>query len=114
MSNIKDNLLQLIGKTPLVRLSNIYKDEYGTEIIAKVEYFNPGGSVKDRAAYAMIEAAETSGKLKKDGVYVATVGYPVGMPGSTNTIKILTPSEMEYYLNFKEKKETKAKEKKSK
>lgn len=41
MSNIKDNLLQLIGKTPLVRLSNIYKDEYGTEIIAKVEYFNP-------------------------------------------------------------------------
>ena len=36
MSNIKDNLLQLIGKTPLVRLSNIYKDEYGTEIIAKV------------------------------------------------------------------------------
>ena len=53
MSNIKDNLLQLIGKTPLVRLSNIYKDEYGTEIIAKVEYFNPGGSVKDRAAYAI-------------------------------------------------------------
>ena len=44
MSNIKDNLLQLIGKTPLVRLSNIYKDEYGTEIIAKVEYFNPGGT----------------------------------------------------------------------
>lgn len=37
MSNIKDNLLQLIGKTPLVRLSNIYKDEYGTEIIAKVD-----------------------------------------------------------------------------
>ena len=70
MSNIKDNLLQLIGKTPLVRLSNIYKDEYGTEIIAKVEYFNPGGSVKDRAAYAMIEAAETSGKLKKDGTII--------------------------------------------
>ena len=43
-------------------------------------------------------------KLKKDGLYVATVGYPVGMPGSTNTIKILTPSEIEYYLNFKEKK----------
>ena len=48
MSNIKDNLLQLIGKTPLVRLSNIYKDEYGTEIIAKVEYFNPGGKPKGR------------------------------------------------------------------
>lgn len=79
MSNIKDNLLQLIGKTPLVRLSNIYKDEYGTEIIAKVEYFNPGGSVKDRAAYAMIEAAETSGKLKKG---VQSLNLQAGIPVS--------------------------------
>lgn len=79
MSNIKDNLLQLIGKTPLVRLSNIYKDEYGTEIIAKVEYFNPGGSVKDRAAYAMIEAAETSGKLKK---MVQSLNLQAGIPVS--------------------------------
>lgn len=80
MSNIKDNLLQLIGKTPLVRLSNIYKDEYGTEIIAKVEYFNPGGSVKDRAAYAMIEAAETSGKLKKGGIQ--SLNLQAGIPVS--------------------------------
>lgn len=79
MSNIKDNLLQLIGKTPLVRLSNIYKDEYGTEIIAKVEYFNPGGSVKDRAAYAMIEAAETSGKLKKDGTIIEPTSGNTGI-----------------------------------
>ena len=74
-----DNLLQLIGKTPLVRLSNIYKDEYGTEIIAKVEYFNPGGSVKDRAAYAMIEAAETSGKLKKDGTIIEPTSGNTGI-----------------------------------
>ncbi|WP_230328317.1 MULTISPECIES: PLP-dependent cysteine synthase family protein [Bacteroidales] len=67
-------MLQLIGKTPLVRLSNIYKDEYGTEIIAKVEYFNPGGSVKDRAAYAMIEAAENSGKLKKSTIIESASG----------------------------------------
>ena len=79
MSNIKDNLLQLIGKTPLVRLSNIYKDEYGTEIIAKVEYFNPGGSVKDRQAYAMIEAAETSGKLKKDGTIIEPTSGNTGI-----------------------------------
>lgn len=79
MSNIKDNLLQLIGKTPLVRLSNIYKDEYGTEIIAKVEYFNPGGSVKDRAAYAMIEAAETSGKLKKGGTIIEPTSGNTGI-----------------------------------
>ena len=79
MSNIKDNLLQLIGKTPLVRRSNIYKDEYGTEIIAKVEYLNPGGSVKDRAAYAMIEAAETSGKLKKDGTIIEPTSGNTGI-----------------------------------
>ena len=79
MRNIKDNLLQLIGKPPLVRLSNIYKDEYGTEIIAKVEYFNPGGSVKDRAAYAMIEAAETSGKLKKDGTIIEPTSGNTGI-----------------------------------
>ena len=52
----------------------------------------------------MLKSLEKIGKLKKDGLYVATVGYPVGMPGSTNTIKILTPSEIEYYLNFKDKK----------
>ena len=79
MSNIKDNLLQLIGKTPLVRLSNIYKDEYGTEIIAKVEYFNPGGSVKDRAAYAMIEAAATSGILKKGGTIIEPTSGNTGI-----------------------------------
>ena len=49
----------------------------------------------------MLKSLEKIGKLKKDGLYVATVGYPVGMPGSTNTIKILTPSEIEYYLNFR-------------
>ena len=52
----------------------------------------------------MLKALEERGDLDKNGLYVATVGYPVGMPGSTNTIKILTPSEIEYYLNFKESK----------
>ena len=53
----------------------------------------------------MLKSLDEIGKLKKNGLYVATtVGYPVGMPGSTNNIKILTPSEIEHYLNFKEKK----------
>jgi pyruvate kinase len=69
----------------------------------------PIGTIKEGQAskmfQKMLKSLEKIGKLKKDGLYVATVGYPVGMPGSTNTIKILTPSEIEYYLNFKDKKE---------
>lgn len=52
----------------------------------------------------MLKALDERKILNKKGIYIATVGYPVGMPGSTNTIKILTPSEIEYYLNFKAKK----------
>ena len=66
------------------------------------------GTIKEAQAskmfQKMLKALEQKGKLDKKGTYVATVGYPVGMPGSTNTIKILTPSEIEYYLNFSEKK----------
>ena len=75
----------------------------------------PIGTIKEAQAskmfQKMLKSLDEIGKLKKDGLYVATVGYPVGMPGSTNTIKILTPSEIEYYLNFKEKN---SKDKKSK
>ena len=67
----------------------------------------PVGTIKEAQAskmfQKMLKSLDEIGKLKKNGLYVATVGYPVGMPGSTNTIKILTPSEIEYYLNFKEK-----------
>lgn len=48
----------------------------------------------------MLKTLDSKGLLDKKGPYVATVGYPVGMPGSTNTIKILTESEIEYYLNL--------------
>ena len=57
----------------------------------------------------ILVALDERGLINKNGLYVATVGYPVGMPGSTNTIKILTPSEIKYYLNFKETKEKKSK-----
>ena len=67
MSKIYTSADQLIGKTPLMELTHIEK-EHGlkAKILAKLEYFNPAGSVKDRVAKAMIDEAEKSGKLKKD------------------------------------------------
>ena len=65
MAKIAKQITDLIGNTPLVEL-NRYSKFRGVEtpIIAKVEFFNPGGSVKDRIGLAMIEAAEKDGKLK--------------------------------------------------
>ena len=71
-----NNITQLIGKTPIVKLNNLKKQQslYGN-IYAKVESFNPGGSIKDRIALALIEAAEASGELKSDTViYEPTSG----------------------------------------
>lgn len=63
MKKINDNLLDLVGKTPLVRINRLNDTE--NEIIAKVESFNPGGSVKDRIALAMIEDAEKKGLINE-------------------------------------------------
>ena len=65
---IYENISELIGKTPLVRLSN-YNDT-SADILAKLEYFNPAGSVKDRAAAKMIEDAENKGILKEGSVII--------------------------------------------
>lgn len=62
-TNIADDLLSLIGNTPMVRLNRIDGDLEAT-VVAKLESFNPGGSVKDRIGAAMIEAAERDGKIK--------------------------------------------------
>ena len=62
MSKIHDSILGTIGNTPIVRLSRLAPD--GVEIYAKLEAFNPLGSVKDRLAHAVIEAAERDGRLK--------------------------------------------------
>ena len=61
MSNIKENITELIGKTPIMRLNGYKKKRNinNAEILAKLEYLNPAGSVKDRVALAMIEDAET-------------------------------------------------------
>lgn len=69
----------------------------------------PITTVKEAQASKMIQrmlrSLEKREILNKKGLYICTVGYPVGIPGSTNTIKILTPSEIEFYLNFKENRE---------
>lgn len=64
-----DNVLQTIGWTPLIRLNRVI-DGARTPVYAKAEFFNPGGSVKDRIGLAMIEAAEKEGRLKPGGVIV--------------------------------------------
>lgn len=69
-----NNVLETIGRTPLIRLNNIVREVKST-LYAKVEFFNPGGSVKDRIGMAMIEAAERDGLLKPGGTIIeATAG----------------------------------------
>src|SRR3954452_10557920 len=63
---VHDSLVSLMGNTPLVRLHSVTSDT-PADVLAKVEYFNPGGSVKDRIAVKMIEAAEASGELRAGG-----------------------------------------------
>ena len=80
MSKVAENVLQLVGHTPLVALSK-YSAWRGVEtpIVAKVEYFNPGGSVKDRIALAMIEAAEASGELQPGGTIIEPTSGNTGV-----------------------------------
>ncbi|MDP9318102.1 MAG: cystathionine beta-synthase [Actinomycetota bacterium] len=73
-----DSLLDLIGNTPLLRLTGPADGARGT-ILAKVEYFNPGGSVKDRIAVAMVDAAEASGALKPGGTIVEPTSGNTGV-----------------------------------
>jgi len=73
-----DNILQTIGKTPLVRLNRVADESKGL-ILAKVEYFNPGGSVKDRIGVSIIEEAEHEGRLKPGGTIVESTSGNTGM-----------------------------------
>jgi cystathionine beta-synthase len=68
-AEINDSILDAVGETPLVRLSRLGK-ALTPQLVAKVEALNPGGSIKDRAAIALIEAAERDGKLKPGGTIV--------------------------------------------
>lgn len=80
MAKIYKSLTELVGKTPLLELSNYeQKKELGATVIAKLEYYNPAGSVKDRIAKAMIEDAEKRGVLKKDSVIIEPTSGNTGI-----------------------------------
>ena len=75
---IAASLTELVGKTPLLRIASL-SDESGAEIIAKLEYFNPLSSVKDRIAVAMVDAAEQSGELLPGGMIVEPTSGNTGI-----------------------------------
>ena len=80
MANIYTSADQLIGRTPLLELSHIEKAEgLEAKILAKLEYFNPAGSVKDRIAKAMIDDAEAAGKLKPGSVIIEPTSGNTGI-----------------------------------
>ena len=80
MSKIYTSADQLIGHTPLLELTHIEKDaDLSAKLLAKLEYFNPAGSVKDRIAKAMIDDAEDSGKLKPGSVIIEPTSGNTGI-----------------------------------
>lgn len=80
MSRIYTSAEQLIGNTPLLKLTQIEREyDLQTEILAKLEYFNPAGSVKDRVAKAILDDAENTGKLKRDTVIIEPTSGNTGI-----------------------------------
>jgi cysteine synthase len=73
-----DNILDLVGNTPMVRLTRITRADE-SDIFAKLEYLNPGGSVKDRIGVGMIERAERDGLLKKGGTIIEPTAGNTGI-----------------------------------
>ncbi|HOZ84130.1 MAG TPA: pyridoxal-phosphate dependent enzyme [Niabella sp.] len=76
--DIKNNILETIGNTPLIKLNNITKSLPCT-VLAKVDYFNPGNSIKDRMALKMVEVAEQEGKLLQGGTIIEGTSGNTGM-----------------------------------
>ena len=76
---ICDSILETIGDTPMVRLNRIPKGVVAAEVVAKIETFNPGNSIKDRMALKMIEDAERDGRLKPGGTIIEGTSGNTGM-----------------------------------
>ncbi len=76
--DIKNNILETIGNTPLIRINKITQS-LPCQVLAKVDYFNPGNSIKDRMAVKMIEVAEREGKLKPGGTIIECTSGNTGM-----------------------------------
>ena len=80
MAKVYNQFQELIGNTPLFRMQNLeHKNNLSAQILAKLEYFNPAGSVKDRIAWAMIERAEIEGKLKPESVIIEPTSGNTGV-----------------------------------
>ncbi|MFP4020584.1 MAG: cysteine synthase A [Halanaerobium sp.] len=96
---IFNNITELIGNTPLLRLNNLVTED-SAEVVLKLESFNPGGSIKDRIAINMIEEAEKSGKIKAGGVLVeptsGNTGIGIAMVGAAKgyDIVLIMPESM--------------------
>ena len=78
MSGIANNVTQLVGNTPLVRLNRVSRGTHA-EVVAKLEFYNPLASIKDRIGVAMIDAAEKHGRLKKGGVVIESTSGNTGI-----------------------------------
>ncbi|RFA09650.1 cysteine synthase A [Subtercola boreus] len=92
MSRIYDNITDLVGRTPLVRLNRVTEGS-GATILAKLEFYNPANSVKDRIGVAIIEAAEKAGALKPGGTIVegtsGNTGIALAMVGAARGYKVI-------------------------
>jgi len=92
MARIYDDVTKLVGNTPLVRLNRI-TDGAGATVVAKLEFYNPASSVKDRIGVAMIEAAEASGELKPGGTIVeatsGNTGIALAMVGAARGYRVV-------------------------
>ncbi|MGZ4604217.1 MAG: cysteine synthase A [Kineosporiaceae bacterium] len=92
MARIYDDVTQLIGNTPLVRLNRI-TDGAGATVVAKLEFYNPASSVKDRIGVSMIDAAEAAGELKPGGTIVeatsGNTGIALAMVGAARGYRVV-------------------------
>lgn len=92
-----NNILETIGSTPLVRMHKISKD-LKCNLFAKCEYFNPGGSVKDRIGYRMVQQAEKSGRIKKGDTLIeptsGNTGIGIALAGAVLGYKVIITMPM--------------------
>ena len=92
MAAIFDNATTLIGRTPLVRINRLYGDS-PANVVAKLEFYNPANSVKDRIGVAIVDAAEASGELKPGGTIVegtsGNTGIALAFVGAARGYKVI-------------------------
>ncbi|WP_232548898.1 cysteine synthase A [Propioniciclava soli] len=90
--NVFENVTELIGRTPLVKINNLFPDAKAT-VLAKLEFYNPANSVKDRIGVAIVDAAEASGELKPGGTIVegtsGNTGIALAMVGAARGYKVV-------------------------